>query len=138
MPPLWIQEGGAKAPHFEGASRSMDGVLAVALAGVWITLAPLQQERQEIAVAAASGRVYAIGGLTSTSALASVEEFDPLTNRWHFVAPLPETLHHSAAAVVDDQIYIIGGYRTINFDATNSVYRYDPRIDRWTSVAPLL
>lgn len=112
-------------------------VIAI-LAGMWITLAPLQQKRQEMPVAAAAGRLYAIGGITLTSPLSSVEEYDPLTNRWRFVAPLPETLHHSAAVVVDDQIYVIGGYRTIKFDETDSVYRYDPRIDRWTPVAPLL
>lgn len=108
------------------------------LAGVWITLAPLQVARQELAVAAANGKVYAIGGISGGRAvLASVEEFDPQTNRWRFVAPLPEPLHHSAAAVVDDIIYVIGGYRTLAFDPTDAVYRYDPRSDLWTRVASL-
>jgi N-acetylneuraminic acid mutarotase len=109
----------------------------LARAGVWITLLPLQQERQEIAVAAANGRLYAIGGIRGSSVLASVEEFDPQTNRWRFAAPLPEPLHHSAAAVVDDAIYVIGGYRTLAFDPTSAVYRYDPRADLWTGVASL-
>jgi N-acetylneuraminic acid mutarotase len=107
------------------------------LAGVWISLAPLQTARQELAVAAANGRLYAIGGISGNSVLSSVEEYDPPTNRWRFVAPLPETLHHPAAAVVDDIIYVIGGYRTLAFDPTSAVYRYDPRSDLWTRVASL-
>ena len=109
----------------------------VLLAGVWIALAPLQSARQELAVASAGGKVYAIGGISGVSVLSSVEEYDPGTNRWRFVAPLPEPLHHSAAAVVDDIIYVIGGYRTLSFDATAVVYRYDPRSDLWSPAAAL-
>ncbi len=107
------------------------------LAGVWISLAPLQQARQELAVAAANGKLYAIGGIAGTAVLASVEEYDPATNRWRFVAPLPEPLHHSAAAVIDDIIYVIGGYRTLAFDPTTAVYRYDWRTDLWSRVTSL-
>ncbi len=107
------------------------------LAGVWLTLVPLQTARQELAVAAANGKLYAIGGISGNSVLSSVEEFDPQSNRWRFVAPLPEPLHHPAATVVDNIIYVIGGYRTLAFDPTTAVYRYDPRSDRWTRVASL-
>jgi N-acetylneuraminic acid mutarotase len=107
------------------------------LAATWVSLAPLQVARQELAVAAANGKVYAIGGISGLSVTATVEAYDPTTNRWSFVASLPETLHHSAAAVVDDIIYVIGGYRTLNFDATSVVYRYDPRTDVWSRVASL-
>ncbi len=107
------------------------------LAGIWIELAPLQQPRQELAVAAANGKIYAIGGISGMAVLSSVEEYDPTANRWRFVAPLPEPLHHSAAATVGDFIYVIGGYRTLAFDPTNSVYRYDSRTDLWSRVASL-
>lgn len=88
-------------------------------------------------MAAANGRVYAIGGISGTTVLASVEEYDPQLNQWRFAAPLPEPLHHSAAASVDDIIYVIGGYRTLAFDPTNAVYRYDPRTDVWSRAASL-
>ena len=107
------------------------------LAAIWVSLAPLQSARQELAVASASGKVYAIGGISGMSVLASVEQYDPIADRWRFVAPLPEPLHHSAAAAVDDIIYVIGGYRTLNFDPTSVVYRYDARIDVWSRVASL-
>ena len=91
----------------------------------WLSLAPLQTPRQEVAVAAAGGRVYVFGGISGQEVLDSVEEYDPAANRWRFVAPLPEPLHHAAAATAGDAIYVIGGYRTLAFDPTDHVYRYD-------------
>ncbi|HKO55259.1 MAG TPA: kelch repeat-containing protein [Thermoanaerobaculia bacterium] len=108
------------------------------LLATWLSLAPLHEARQEVAVATAAGRVYVFGGIAGNTVLASVEEYDPATDRWRFVAPIPEPLHHTAAAVVDDRyIYLIGGYRTLAFDATDSVYRYDALADQWTRVASL-
>jgi len=103
----------------------------------WLTLAPLQIPRQEVAVAAAAGRIYVFGGISDGDVLDSVEEYDPVANRWRFVAPLPEPLHHAAAAAVGDSIYVIGGYRTLAFDPTERVYRYDVLTDSWTAVASL-
>src|SRR4051812_1445755 len=98
-------------------------------AAAWVSLAPLLTPRQEIAVATANGKVYAIGGLSGEAVLSSVEEYDPTTNRWRFVAPLPQPVHHPAAVTLDGLIYVIGGYRTIGFDPTINVYRYDPAAD---------
>ncbi len=103
----------------------------------WISLAPVLTPRQEIAVAAANGKVYVIGGLAGETVLASVEEYDPQTDRWGFVAPLPQPVHHAAAATVGDRIYVIGGYRTVAFDPTTDVHQYDPLLDRWMTVASL-
>ncbi|HET7710473.1 MAG TPA: kelch repeat-containing protein [Thermoanaerobaculia bacterium] len=103
----------------------------------WAPLAPVITPRQEVAVTEANGKIYLIGGIGDGLVLSSVEEYDPLTNRWRFVAPLPEPLHHSAAATVDGVIYLVGGYRTLSFIATDSVYRYEPLLDRWTKVASL-
>jgi N-acetylneuraminic acid mutarotase len=107
------------------------------LLGVWISLVPLQTARQELSVTAAGGKVYAIGGISGETVLASVEEYDPVANAWSFVAPLPEPLHHLAAVAVDDDIYVIGGYRTLAFDATNAVYRFEARTKLWSRLASL-
>ncbi len=102
---------------------------------LWLPLAPVITPRQEVAVATAHGKLYLIGGISSTTVLSSVEEF--ARGRWRLVAPLPEPLHHSGAATVGDAIYVIGGYRTLAFDPTSRVYRYDTTIDQWTRVADL-
>src|SRR2546423_14451093 len=69
------------------SARIADPMLLLAL---WLSLAPLQTPRQEVAVAAAGGRVYVFGGISGDEVLDSVEEYDPVANRWRFVAPLPE------------------------------------------------
>jgi N-acetylneuraminic acid mutarotase len=87
------------------------------LFAVWLPLAPVQIERQEVAAAASNGKIYVIGGIAANqSILSSVEEYDPATDSWRFVAPLPRPRHHHAAAVVGDAIYVIGGYETLAFD----------------------
>lgn len=107
------------------------------IAAVWISLAPTLTPRQEVAVAAAGGKLYLIGGLAGTDVLSSVEEYDPATNTWRFVAPLPRPLHHTAAAAIGSSIYVVGGFGNIAFDPQPSVYRYDIPLDRWTQVADL-
>lgn len=104
----------------------------------WLTLAPVLVPRQEVAVAAAHGKVYLIGGIGSApSILSSVEEYDPSTNSWRFVAALPRPRHHAAAVVLGQHIYVIGGFESLFFDAKSTVYRYDTRTDQWSEVAPL-
>lgn len=105
---------------------------------VWISLAPVLVPRQEVAVAAAGGRMYLIGGIAADrSTLASVEEYDPATNTWRFVAPMPRPRHHAAAVGIGEFVYVIGGFESIAFDAQASVYRYDIARNEWSEVAPL-
>lgn len=98
----------------------------------WVRLRPVQEGRQEVAVAAAGGRIYLMGGLRTSDVSPSVEVYDPATDLWRFVAPLPEPLHHSAAVGFDGHVYLFGGFRTLSFDSTDAAYRYDPAANLWT------
>lgn len=105
---------------------------------VWLPLAPITIARQEVAVVEAGGRVYVMGGIGNGGTnLSSVEQYDPLSDSWHFVAPLPLPLHHAAAASIGDAIYVIGGYTDPMFTPTAVAYRYDLTADRWTRIADL-
>ncbi|HUR83496.1 MAG TPA: kelch repeat-containing protein [Thermoanaerobaculia bacterium] len=110
---------------------------AAILAAGWLELAPVLIPRQEVAVTAANGKLYLIGGISGSAILTSVEEYDPSTGLWRFVAPLPEPRHHAAAATVGGSLYVIGGYQTLAFDPQRSVFRYDIANDRWFAVASL-
>lgn len=106
--------------------------------GSWITLAPMNEARQEVAVAALEGKVYVIGGIRSQGSTAeTVEVYDPVTNAWQFVAPLPMALHHTTAAVVDGKVYVIGGLSGLQFRPTNAVFEYSPEENVWRSRRPL-
>lgn len=108
--------------------------------GSWVTLAALPTPRQEVAVAALGGRVYVIGGFgEGASPSATVEAYDPATDRWEARAPLPVPLHHAAAAVAGGRLFVMGGYTGGRFkwEVQAELYEYDPRANAWHSRAPM-
>src|SRR5205809_355238 len=108
--------------------------------GTWMALAPLPAPRQEIAVAALEGRVFAIGGFNdSGEPVASVDVYDPAANEWQSRAPLPVATHHAAAAVAAGRLYVIGGYTggRLRWMTSSTVYEYDPARDAWATRAPM-
>jgi hypothetical protein len=103
----------------------------------WIALEPVIVPRQEVAVAAANGKLYLIGGLSGEAVLSSVEEYDPTSGRWRFVAPLSSPIHHAAAATIGNSIYVIGGEgnpasvtgvfpQTESYDIESRTWRSEP------------
>lgn len=107
-------------------------------AGGWVSLAPPVVPRQEIAVVAAAGKLYILGGIDANrQGIASVEEYDPATNAWRMRAPMPRPLHHPAAAAIGGAIYVIGGYDGQTNAPTSAVHRYDIAANQWTAVASL-
>ena len=99
--------------------------------GAWASRAPLKLARQEIAVAAYAGKLYAFGGYGADhSTLNSAEVYDPATNQWDWIAPMPVALNHPASAVLGDKLYVIGGFNDAG--ASDALLEYDPAKDVWT------
>jgi len=76
-----------------------------------------------------NGRIYALGGaqhgfMESELPLATVEEYDPITNMWTTKALLPTPRFTLAAVVVNERIYAIGGSNEEEILAT--VEEYNP------------
>ena len=112
--------------------------------------------RSRLAVAAAGGNVYAIGGESSAPVVASaavapgvgpqaldapaamagiVAAYDPATNAWTGKTAMPVGLSNISAAAIDDKIYVPGGFDSAN--ASAALQMYDPISDTWTLRAPL-
>jgi N-acetylneuraminic acid mutarotase len=98
--------------------------------------APLPVKRHHFGVAAANGKIYAIGGCDGEketdphNPLANVDVFDPATGRWTALASLPEPRRNLAAVTVGDRIFVVGGS-----DASTQpkpVLAYDYARDAWT------
>jgi len=104
--------------------------------GTWSAHAALSLgPRQEMGVAALDGRVYVVGGLDgSGQAVATVEAYDPGTDRWAQRASLPSPLHHVNVAAVGGKLYVVGGLTGSSFTASGTTLVYDPALDSW---APL-
>ncbi len=95
-------------------------------AGTWVTLAPMNEPRQELAAAALDGKVYAVGGLGGRAN--ANEIYDSETNSWTLGADLPVGTDHAWAVTVGARLYVGGG-------TSNRVFFYDPAADAWTEVA---
>lgn len=106
----------------------------------WSTRSPMPTARAGLGVAAApNGRLYAIGGWSASGSgevLATVEEYDPTTDKWTTRSPMPTARGLLAvAAAPNGRLYAIGGLSTNNWLAT--VEEYDPATDKWTTRSPM-
>jgi len=116
--------------------------------GVWRTAAPTPTKRTEVAAVTLHDKIYVVGGfeqpglgnLMNLAITASVEEYDPSTDRWTTKAPMPVGLHHVGIGVTSGRLYVIGGYKQSGFtvwEPVATVYAYDPATDIWTQRAPM-
>lgn len=116
--------------------------------GIWRTAAPAPTKRTEVAVATLRDKIYVVGGfeqpglsnLMNLAITASVEEYEPATDRWTTKAPLPVGLHHAGIGVVEGRLYVIGGYSQSGLTVWHpvaTVYVYDPATDTWAEQASM-
>lgn len=84
----------------------------------WESL-PMGPGLQSPSLVAHGGKLYRVGGLSARNAkgepddlvsLATVDCFDPQTNRWTPQTPLPEPRSSHDSVVVGDRLYVVGGW----------------------------
>ncbi len=118
-------------------------------------LAPLPRARGAGYAVTVGGRIYVIGGVSSSTdgltskpiALATpggqtvvgfVDEYDPATDSWRPRASMPTPRNHFLAAAVDGKIYALNGRTGSVFvnmaSITDLVESYDPASDSWALV----
>ncbi|MDP2343719.1 MAG: kelch repeat-containing protein [Deltaproteobacteria bacterium] len=98
-------------------------------------LPAMQSIQSGLAVVAAGGRVYAIGGADAFgNAVPTNRAFDPAERRFVELLPMTSARSEPAAAVVGDKIVVIGGD---NGGALQTVEIYDTVANSWLS-GPLL
>ena len=104
-------------------------------AKAWLSGAPLPRGANHVAIAADSGRVYALGGflLQNTSPDDKAFAYDIAADRWDAIAPLPRPRGAGAAVVLDGRIYLIGGASAPASERASVGWHevYDPKTDRW-------
>jgi N-acetylneuraminic acid mutarotase len=116
----------------------------------WKSLAPLPGKRGSAIAAEVGGKIYVIGGATTTDGskdpffsffgpsrvLATNEVYDPATNKWETRRPMSVPRNHAFSGVVNGKIYVIGGRTGHGFilSATNTdvVEEYNPVSDSWS------
>ena len=101
----------------------------------WIKLADLPEARGNLAIAAAKGKMYAIGGggggFNKTN-----YEYTPASNTWRTCDSMPTARQHIDCGVVDNNIYVIGGITSFSaITKKNEVYNVET--DTWSEKAPI-
>ncbi|MGD1838545.1 MAG: Kelch repeat-containing protein [Nitrososphaeraceae archaeon] len=88
------------------------------------------------------GKIYVIGGRIITDFTSrkykdfgTVEEYDPVSDKWSTKTNMPTARCAGASAVLNDNIYFVGGY---NGDTFSKVEKYNVDTDTWTSEKSLL
>lgn len=108
--------------------------------GTWAILPPMPGPLWGAAAAVLEdGRVVVVGGSagpSSTSALATVEVFDPGSNSWAAAAPMLQARAYPAAATLaDGSVLVVGGSR--NGLPLDSAERYFPDTGTWVSAGTM-
>ena len=116
----------------------------------WKSLPPLPGKRGSAVAAEVGGKIYVIGGATTTEGskdpffsffgpsrvLGTNEVYDPATNKWESRRPMSVPRNHAFGGVVNGKIYVIGGRTGHGFilSATNTdvVEEYNPVNDSWS------
>ncbi|OAN44322.1 LuxR family transcriptional regulator [Chloroflexus islandicus] len=104
----------------------------------WFTRQPLNDPRDNFALTGydLERRLYVIGGQRDGSTVATVDRYDPETNRWVTLTDKPTAVSHARAITLRGLIFVPGGE-----DSTGAVIDrleiYDPREQRWYTGAAL-
>ena len=108
----------------------------------WTNATPLPTARQGLAAATSDAptpgsgyRIYAIGGNSAASVVATVEAYDTHAKTWSPVAPMPTARESLAATSGTARLYAIGGDNGVGPLATHEIY--DPAAGTWAA-APAL
>ncbi|GAA1318239.1 hypothetical protein GCM10009635_03180 [Actinocatenispora thailandica] len=80
------------------------------------------------------GKLYSIGGCTSTCGQKAVTVYDPASDSWAQAADYPEATSWLSCGALSGKIYCAGGSAS---SSSKHTYAYDPGADTWTQVADL-
>lgn len=105
----------------------------------WTTKTPMPTARSGLAVGVVNvnGKdiLYAVGGNNGATDLATVEAYDPGTNKWTTKTPMPTARSGLAIGVVNGILYAFGGSN--GGTALTTVEAYDTVADSWTTKASM-
>lgn len=117
------------AAVFCGLLLVMPNASSSALAEEWVVKAPMHTRRHGFGCGVVDGMIYAPGGYSLGSAIATVERYDPILDSWEFMAPMPIANSGHCCAVVNGTIYAFGGADVKKW----TVQEYEPQTNTWQS-----
>jgi len=101
----------------------------------WHTGPPLPKAMMQCAVTSAGGKLYAFGGMPTTTTVAKdAYVFDPVADAWSIINPLPTATAYAAVApTASGKIWVMGGFsNSASTSQQKIVQEYDPVMNQWT------
>lgn len=110
--------------------------------GKWSRVADMPEPRAGFGICVARGRIYVVGGGVMEDndpprIVATLFEYDPLTDVWSERAPLPTPRWFLTAVSVGGRIFALGGREGVLPIGSDAVTEYDPLTDTWTERAAM-
>jgi subtilisin family serine protease len=103
----------------------------------WINRASLLVGRSRLALGQVNGRLYAIGGRSGTTTLATMEQYDPALDRWIGKHALPAgRWDGNGAGTINNILYLAGGKDAAG-TPTRTLYTYTAGSNSWSTKAQL-
>jgi N-acetylneuraminic acid mutarotase len=106
----------------------------------WTAMANASMGRGDVAVSAANGKLYVIGGYGPDYDMSAsgtmTEELDIASNTWTVKAAMPTSRGDVSAVAIGGEIYVVGGWSQsvypANPDPLTTLEKYSPATDTWT------
>jgi N-acetylneuraminic acid mutarotase len=100
----------------------------------WTTVASMNINRRAAVGVALGGKFIVAGGRQTLTDFegqdeASVEQYDPLTNKWTYLAPMNYAHKDTVGVALGGKLIVAGGC------CSSQTEVYDPITDKWTTVA---
>lgn len=112
----------------------------------WQQLADAPRPRDHFQAALVKGKIYAVGGRTTSQAtkqvfelvVPEVDEYDISTGQWRTLKnDLPTPRAGTSTLVIDNEIWVLGGETNRPTPAQNEVEILNPISENWRSFSPL-
>jgi N-acetylneuraminic acid mutarotase len=108
----------------------------------WTKRADMPTARAGLSTSVVNGKIYAIGGYAMDGEnrsvyLSTVEEYDPVTDKWTKRTDMPTARIFLTTIAVSGKIYAIGGGASWDGPFLSIVEEYDPVTDTWTKKADM-
>ena len=104
------------------------------IADDWRELASLHVPRADLGLVTLDTHVYAVGGSNHGELLASVERYDPITNKWKYCCAMASPLSSPAVCSLGGCLYVAGGDRSGEGDASDTFSVYRPSTNAWAEL----
>ncbi len=136
-----------QAAHISEHADTARGEVLDPRSGRWEPIADAPTARNSAAAAVIDDKIYVVGGRQMLKQpdgrqrpvnLATLEVYDPATNRWETRAALPQAQGGLAAAAHGGKLYAFGGEQFVPASKVFAdAWVYDPQTDRWSALPPM-